>query len=97
MLSQLLRWITLASIFIAGYAHAISANEVKGIAIGETDARIEALHKAMLIADDKTAAFLQALSDDAVKTSGDKAYIVKDDKAIDPATRKCLCRPMPKM
>jgi len=86
MLSQLLRWITLASIFIAGYAHAISANEVKGIAIGETDARIEALHKAMLIADDKTAAFLQALSDDAVKTSGDKAYIVKDDKAIDPAT-----------
>ncbi len=82
-----------ALFFIASHAYAISADEAKGIAIGETDARIEVLQKAMLTADEKTAAFLQALSDDAVKTSGDKVFIVSDDKAIDPVTGTSL--PLP--
>ena len=34
--------------------------------LGETDARIEALGKAAANADEKTAAFIQALADDAV-------------------------------
>ena len=51
---------------------------------GETDARVDALNKAAVNADEKTAAFIQALSDDAVKTSGDKVLIVKDEKAFDP-------------
>ncbi len=56
------------------------------MAIGETEARVEALGKAAATADDKTAAFIQALSDDAVKTKGDKVFVVKDDKAFDPIT-----------
>jgi len=56
------------------------------MAIGETEARVEALAKAAAVADDKTAAFIQALSDDAVKTKGDKVFVVKDDKAYDPIT-----------
>jgi urea transport system permease protein len=47
---------------------------------------VEALNKAAVNADEKTAAFIQALSDDAVKTSGDKVFVVKDDKAFDPLT-----------
>ena len=53
---------------------------------GETEARVEALNKAAVNADEKTAAFIQALADDAVKTSGGKVLIVKDDKAFDPLT-----------
>lgn len=56
------------------------------MAIGETEARVEALGKAAAKADEKTAAFIQALSDDAVKTKGDKVFVVKDDKAFDPIT-----------
>ena len=70
----------------SGMTHALTADEAKAIAIGDGDARIEALNKAVATADDKTAAFIQALADDAVKTAGGKAFIVKDGKGIDPAT-----------
>ncbi len=73
-------------ILIAGSAYSISAEDVKGITIGEADARIEALAKAMLSADDQTAAFLQALADDAVKVAGDKVLVIRDDKAFDAVT-----------
>ena len=76
----------LAALFIAGHAHALSADEVKGIIFGETDERVAALAKAAVNADDKTAAFIQALADDAVKTSGEKVFVVKDEKAFDPLT-----------
>ena len=64
----------------------MTADEVTGITVGETDSRVEALGKAMITADDKTAAFLQALSDDAVKIAGDKVFVLRDDKAFDAVT-----------
>jgi urea transport system permease protein len=67
-------------------AHALTADEAKAIAIGESDTRIEALNKAVATADDKTAAFIQALADDAVKCLGGKVFIVRDGKGIDPVT-----------
>ncbi len=67
-------------------AYALTAAEAQAIAIGEADARIEALNKAVTTADDKTAAFLQALADDAVKTAGGKVYIVRDGKGTDPVS-----------
>jgi urea transport system permease protein len=67
-------------------AHALTAAEAQAIALGETDVRIEALGKAIATADDKTAAFLQALADDAVKTAGGKLFIVREGKGIDPLT-----------
>jgi urea transport system permease protein len=75
-----------AALCAAGAAHALTADEARAIAIGESDARIEALNKAVSAADDKTAAFIQALSDDAVKIAGDKVFVVRDDKATDPVT-----------
>ena len=75
-----------ATLLIATSAYSISTEDVKGITLGDTDARVQALAKAMLTADDKTASFLQALSDDAVKVAGDKVFVVKDDKAFDAVT-----------
>jgi urea transport system permease protein len=76
----------LTTLLIAAHAHALTPEEVKGMAIGETEARVEALGKAAAKADEKTAAFIQALSDDSVKTKGDAVFVIKDDKAFDPIT-----------
>ena len=67
-------------------AHALTAAEASAIAAGETDARIEALNQAVSAADDRTAAFIQALSDEVVKIDGDRVFIVRDGKATDPVT-----------
>ena len=84
------RWRSLvlctAMVIAASNAYSITSEEASGITIGETDSRVEALTKAMLTADDKTAAFLQALSDDAVKVAGDKILVLKGDKAFDAVT-----------
>ena len=56
------------------------------MALGETEGRVEALVRAAVNPDDKTAAFIQALADDAVKTAGDKVLVIKDGQAFDPVT-----------
>ena len=71
---------------VAASSYAFSMDDAKGIAIGDTDRRIEALNKSMLTADDKLAAYLKAISEDAVKVVGDKIYVVNGDKVFDPVT-----------
>ena len=75
-----------ALLCVAASAHALTPEQAKAIAIGESDARIDALRAAVAGADDKTVAFIQALSDDAVKVVAGKPVIVKDDKAVDPVS-----------
>ncbi|BCO28269.1 hypothetical protein MIZ03_3169 [Rhodoferax lithotrophicus] len=87
------RLFLIATLLISTSVYSISVEEVKAITLGETDARIAALGKAMQTADDKTATFLQALSDDAVKIAGDKVFVVKDDKAFDAVTGTELALP----
>jgi urea transport system permease protein len=79
-------YFAIATIFIASNAYSLTADTAKAIAVGEGDPRIEALRAAVTGADDKTVAFIQALSDDAVKVVGDRPVIVKDGKAYDPVT-----------
>jgi urea transport system permease protein len=69
----------------ATVSHALTPADVKAIATGETDSRIEALNRVMVGADERTATFIQALADDAVKLAGEQVLIVKDGKATDPA------------
>ena len=76
----------IAAFLIAGHAHSITAEQAKGIATGESDSRVEALNQALPSADDKTAAFLQALLDDAVKATADKVFVIKEGKGFDPVT-----------
>lgn len=83
---MLKQFVFLLALWGAGTAHALTADEAKAMAVGESDARIEALNKAVAAADDKTAAFIQALLDDAVKIAAGKPLIVKDGKGIDPVT-----------
>jgi urea transport system permease protein len=78
--------VLLTCFLLSAGAHALTPAEARAMALGETDARIEALTKAVSAADDRTAAFIQALVDDAVKVAGDQVFMVKDDKAFDPVT-----------
>ena len=63
------------ALFATLSAHALTTDEAKAIASGDTEARIAALDKAVLTADDKTAAFIQAMADDAVKYTEDKVFV----------------------
>ena len=56
------------------------------IASGDSDERISALNQAVAAADASLVPFVQALLDDAVKTAGGKAYIVRDGKTVEAAT-----------
>jgi len=73
-------------LFMATAAQALTADEARAIAAGDSEARIAALNKAVTSADDKTAAFIQAMSDDSVKYTEDKVFVMKDDKGYDPVT-----------
>jgi urea transport system permease protein len=78
--------ILLATVFWAVHVHALTPQEATAIAIGESEARIAALNNAVASADDRTAAFIQALSEDAVKTAGGKVFIMRGGKGFDPVT-----------
>jgi urea transport system permease protein len=54
--------------------------------MGNSEARIEALNKAVVSADARTVDFLKALSGDTVKITEDQVFIMRDDKAYDPVT-----------
>ena len=80
-------------LLVAAPALALTLLEAQSMAVGDADARIESLNKAIVQADDKTAAFIQALADDAVKTAGDKVFVVRDGKASDPVTGQAVKLP----
>jgi urea transport system permease protein len=59
----------------AAPAQALTLEQARAMATGETDARIQALSRASADADERTAAFLQALANDAVKVSGEQVFV----------------------
>ncbi|KRH99692.1 urea ABC transporter permease subunit UrtB [Curvibacter sp. PAE-UM] len=85
--------LSLAALLCAAQVQALTPSEAQAIVIGETDGRITALQQAVLNPDERKAALLQALADDAVKVAGGKVYIVRDEKAFDPATGEALALP----
>jgi len=70
----------------ASASHALTAEQVRAMAIGESDARSAAIAQAASSGDPKAPEFFQALLDDAVKTAGERVFIVHDGKARDAAT-----------
>jgi urea transport system permease protein len=90
MLRRLLHSALLTTLLAVTGAHALTPDEAKAIASGDTEARIAALDKAVLTADEKTAAFIQAMADDAVKYTADKVFVMKDQngevRGYDPVT-----------
>ena len=84
---RLARRVCIAALFAFSLAaQALTPAQVRGIASGDTDARIAALNQAVAQGDPSLAAFVQAMLDDAVKLSGDQVLVVRDDKAIDAAS-----------
>jgi urea transport system permease protein len=69
-----------------GQAHALTPQQAKAIAEGDSDERIAALNQAVADGATDLAPFVQALLDDAVKIAGDKVFVVRDEKAVDAAT-----------
>jgi urea transport system permease protein len=56
------------------------------IAAGESDERIAALNEAVAAADAALVPFVRALLADEVKVAGGRAYIVREDKAVEAAS-----------
>ncbi len=71
---------------LASAAHALTADQVRAMAIGESETRSAAIAQAASSGDPKAPEFFQALLDDAVKTAGDKVFVVRDGKARDAAS-----------
>jgi urea transport system permease protein len=81
------RWLAVAVAALAGLpAQALTNEQVRAMAIGENDARAEAVAQAAASGDPKAADFFRALLDDAVKTAGDQVLIVRDGRAVDAAS-----------
>ena len=74
-------------------ALALTAEQTQALTLGDTDARVTALQKALASPDAQTAAFLQAMADDAVKVNGTQVLIVRDGKATDPVSGAATALP----
>ena len=80
------RLIVCLLLYATAQAQALTAEQALAMAAGDTDDRVAAVQQAVVEPSERTAAFLQALADDAVKVADGKALIVRDDKGIDPVT-----------
>jgi urea transport system permease protein len=72
---------------------ALTADQARALTLGDTDSRVTALQKALAAPDAQTAAFLQAMADDAVKVNGTQVLIVRDGKATDPTSGEATALP----
>ena len=87
MNSWIRRWILLAGWLCASAAvHALTPSQAYEIAVGDSDARIQAMGKALESGDAAASRLLQAMADDAVKVSGEQVWIVRDGQALDAVT-----------
>jgi urea transport system permease protein len=90
-MSKMKTWIQKAALIASAVwgltaAHALTVDEARGMATGESEARVQALAQAVAQGDDKTATFLQALADDAVKLAHGQVIVVRDGQGLDPVT-----------
>nr|WP_238947936.1 urea ABC transporter permease subunit UrtB [Caldimonas brevitalea] len=70
----------------AGSAAALTPQQLRALAGGDNDERIEALNQAAASGDPALQTFVEALLRDEVKLAGEQVYIVQDGSARDAAT-----------
>jgi urea transport system permease protein len=85
-------WIT-SALWGLSAAQALTMDEARAMALGESDARVEAISQAVAQGSEKTAAYLQALADDVVKMAGDQVIVVRDGQGLDPVTGQAVSVP----
>ena len=66
--------------------YALTVEEARNLATGETESRIAALTKAVEVADEKVFALIKAMSEDSTKIAADRVLIMQGDKFIDAVT-----------
>ena len=83
------------AVVVLGHTHALAltAEQARALTLGDTDARVSALQKALASPDAQTAAFLKDMADDAVKVNGTQVLIVHDGKAFDPVNGEATALP----
>ena len=86
------RWLLVLCLLWVGAAQALTREEALGIAAGDNDARVEALAKAVAQGDEKTAAYLQALADDAVKIVGGRVLVLHPASAMNAVAANALLK-----
>ncbi len=75
------------SLGLCPMAHALTADQAFQMAAADdAEQRVQAITQAVLTPDAQLSAFLSALANDEVRTANGRAYIVRDDKAIDPVS-----------
>ena len=93
-LRGLKRWVLgVCLLSVALGAQALSMAQARGMAAGETDARLQVLNQVLQQADAASVAFLQALTDDRVKVLGDTVWLVRDGQSFSPVDGSV--QPMP--
>ncbi|MBP6902365.1 MAG: urea ABC transporter permease subunit UrtB [Burkholderiaceae bacterium] len=78
--------VVLAWVLVLPSAFALTPEQAGKIAAGDSDDRVAALAERVAAGDAALLPFVQAMLDDAVKTAGGKAFIVRDGKAVEAAT-----------
>ncbi len=85
--APLVRGALLLAAFWCASAQALTREQAQALAIGDTESRIGALLKAAAEPDAQMTAFIQALADDAVKTTpAGGVWLVRDGQAFDPVS-----------
>jgi urea transport system permease protein len=84
----MMRWflLWLSALVLAAPAQALTSEQARALAAGDTASRVAALNALVAVPDDKTVALIQAMSDDAVKFTDSAVFIIKDGKGFDPVT-----------
>ncbi len=85
-LPKMLWRVVLAWVLVLPSAFALTPEQAGKIAAGDSDDRVAALAERVAAGDAALLPFVQAMLDDAVKTAGGKAFIVRDGKAVEAAT-----------
>ncbi len=83
-------WLALAA---ASSAHALTAEQARAMAVGDSDDRAAAIAAAAASGDPQAPAFFRALLDDAVKVAGERVLVVRDAKAVDAASGAVVALP----
>jgi len=92
--AALLRRAALACALLgATAAQALTPAQALAMAQGDSDARIAAIASALQQPDAQLAPYLRALADDAVVLAGERALVVRDGQASDPATGAATALP----
>jgi urea transport system permease protein len=87
ILSRLLRWSLVLSLWTAVAAHALTADQARLIAGGDSaDERIAVLQAAATQADPALAALVQAMLDGDARVAGDRVFVLRGGAAFDAVT-----------